>query len=145
METGIAPWSSASFRISSSGSNAQLIEEALSVLGAGRFKKVAPGKETAKATQVADCLWVSKSGLSPSSSLQEHVDALLSFVDSNAETLLGLTDKCSFDFFCGFSSGAGQGGLGISFSSLSRMGQLHIDLILDLYPPTEEGLVEPES
>jgi len=97
--------------------------------------------------QVTECLLVFKSGLNRSSPIQDHVDALLSFVDSNADSLLSLKDKWSFDFFCGFSSGAGQGGFGISFSSLSRMGQLKIDLILELYPPTDEGPgdAEPKS
>ena len=69
----------------------------------------------------------------PFEPMQDHVDALLSFVDSNADSLLSLKDKCSFDCFCGFSSGAGQGGFGMSFSRLSRMGQLKIGLILELY------------
>jgi len=110
--------------------------EAIVSILSPKFMKVLPRKGRVQATHSQQCLWVLESGKERSSPLQNHLEELLSWIESNADSLLCLRDKCSFDLFCGFSSGSGQGGFGIASSNLLRMGELGVDLILDLYPPT---------
>jgi len=38
-------------------------------------------------------------------------------------------------FWCGFSSGNGQGGFSISPGLLQRLARLGVEVVLDLYPP----------
>jgi hypothetical protein len=78
------------------------------------------------------------SGLRNSQEMQAHLEALLSRLEAKAEAVAGLSEEASVCFWCGFSSGNGQGGFTLSPSILQRLAQLGVEVALDLYPP--EGL-----
>jgi hypothetical protein len=145
MRTETDVWSSVAFRVSCSALNSAAVEDALRVFGSGKFKRVDPPRRPPSNPQIEECLWVLDSGLSPSKPLEDHLQTLLSVVTSNADGLLKIKDRCRLDFFCGFSSRSGQGGFGIDSSSLRRMGQLNIDLIIELYSLSNNGMGNAES
>lgn len=128
-------WVSAALRVTFDESEARLVEEVLRKIAGDRFKK--RNRKTTDG-QGLKYLWILDSGLPPSRTLQDHVDELLSLIESNERLLEGIAGKCTLDIFCGFSSDSGQGGLVVTALSLRRMGALGVDLILDLYQLTDE-------
>ena len=75
------------------------------------------------------------SGLRDSQPMEAHLEALLSLLEAKAEVVAGLSREAKISFWCGFSSGNGQGGFTLSPSVLQRLARLGVEVSLDLYPP----------
>jgi hypothetical protein len=89
-----------------------------------------------RATAVRPCnAWILQSGLGQDHDLASQLSWLLDFVEPRVNVLKALLPSCRIDLFCGFSSGSGQGGTKLDSGLLARLANLHLDLILDLYPP----------
>jgi Domain of unknown function (DUF4279) len=79
--------------------------------------------------------WLLKSPLSESLPLPEHLEWLLNLMEPKLDLIGSLAEKWRVDFFCGFSSENGQGGVTFDPSLLRRLAHLGVPLVLDLYPP----------
>jgi len=79
--------------------------------------------------------WILQSPLSESLPVEEHLQWLLNLIEPKVEFIGSLAEKWRVDFFCGFSSGNGQGGTIFDPILLRRLAHLGIPLVLDLYPP----------
>jgi hypothetical protein len=80
-------------------------------------------------------LWLLESGLSNDRGAPEHLNCLLDLLEPRALEIRALSGNFCVEFFCGFSSGNGQGGFTLDAVTLKRMADLGIALALDLYPP----------
>ena len=82
-----------------------------------------------------DSSWQLQSPLDSQCPMEEHLLWLLGVLEPKAEVLGLLKRRFEFEFFCGFSSGNGQGGFALENSVLTRIADLGITIELDLYPP----------
>ncbi len=80
--------------------------------------------------------WYFQSPLGPDREIADHLRWLLDSLEAKADALAALSEKFRIDFFCGFSSGSGQGGFTLDAVLLSRLARLGVPLVLDLYPPS---------
>ena len=78
-----------------------------------------------------------ESGCSEEEPMERHLNVLLSLLDSKKSVIGELLKTENVRFFCGFSSGNGQGGFALAPELLSRLAAFGVPLILDLYPPSE--------
>ena len=79
--------------------------------------------------------WLLESPLADSLPLTDHLGWLLDLIEPKHDLIGSLGEKWRVEFFCGFSSENGQGGVTFDPSLLHRLAQLGIPLVLDLYPP----------
>jgi len=70
--------------------------------------------------------------------MEDHLDWLLDRLEPKLDAIHSLAEKFSVDFFCGYSSGNGQGGFALDNAMLVRLAKLGVCLQLDLYPPETE-------
>ena len=82
-------------------------------------------------------VWILESGLDSSEPLEAHVTRLIEFLEAKQDKLKELVPSCQFQIFCGFSSEIGQGGFVLDAALLRRLTVLPLDLVLDLYPPSD--------
>jgi Domain of unknown function (DUF4279) len=75
------------------------------------------------------------SGLRDCEGMDAHLEALLDRLESKVEAIAELAREASVYFWCGFSSGNGQGGFTLSPRILQRLASLGVEVALDLYPP----------
>ena len=64
-----------------------------------------------------------------------HLEALLEILEPRSEVVAALASEADLYFWCGFSSGNGQGGFSIRPELLQRLARLGVEVVLDLYPP----------
>jgi hypothetical protein len=67
--------------------------------------------------------------------LDEHVAALVQRLEGKDGASRELAASCESELVLGFSSENGQGGCTIPSRLLAVVGQLGLDVVLDLYPP----------
>lgn len=77
-------------------------------------------------------LWSLTANL-PAGSLEEQIDWLLNFLDTRTRELEMLRDECTVDLFCFYSSENGQGSIELSGATMKRLGDLGLDLTIDIY------------
>jgi hypothetical protein len=71
--------------------------------------------------------------------MEDQLKWLLERLEPKADSITALADRFSVEFFCGFSSGNGQGGFELNCTLLARLANLRAFLVLDLYPPSGES------
>ena len=76
------------------------------------------------------------SGRQNTEEMEVHLNTLLDFLENKAEAVTALSSEATLYFWCGFSSGNGQGGFSISPGLLKRLARLGVEVVLDLYPPS---------
>jgi hypothetical protein len=76
-----------------------------------------------------------QSTISDTEPLDKHIEQILSMLERRVDRVKQLASGASFSLFCGFSSGNGQGGFVLSPLLLSRVAELGLEMVLDLYPP----------
>ena len=132
-------WSRCSLRISSDKRSCESISKVLKAEPSSAANRGDPTSKHAPASGVRELSsWILESGVGTTQSLEEHLGALLPFVEAHAEGLQQLAEDCKLEIFCGFSSGNGQGGFVIEHDLLRRIGEVGLDIVLDLYPPERE-------
>jgi hypothetical protein len=70
--------------------------------------------------------------------MEDHLKWLLERMEPKADSIIELAERFRVEFFCGFSSGNGQGGFELDCTLLARIAKLRASLVLDLYPPGVE-------
>lgn len=89
--------------------------------------------------------WILKSPLGNYRPLEEHLNWLLDVLEPKCDLLISIRSKWKTEFFCGFSSENGQGGVTLDLILLGRLARLGISLVLDLYPPESSLEVEVDT
>lgn len=120
----------ATFRVLGTAVNRDRIAERLGLEGPALLRlQLAP----------EDVFWISSKGYVVSTDLEEHLVHLLELLEPLASNLdlLRREGEFQFEFFCYWVSATGQGGPVLSWSTLARMAQLHIDLDFDIYMSEE--------
>ena len=80
-----------------------------------------------------------RSRLSESRELSDHIEAVLTILESReAEFQLLKKEIGKIVIFCKFSSQYGQGSMDVKSELLQRLAKNQVDLVIDLYPPTED-------
>jgi hypothetical protein len=82
--------------------------------------------------------WLLQSPLSKRGNLVEHLTWLLDAIEPKRDVVRQLSSKYRIDLFCGFASVNGQGGFTLDILTLTRLAELGVPLVLDLYPPGPE-------
>ena len=101
-----------------------------------RIKGELRRKRNPKSNVFEKSVWLYDSSLPDSSALHEHLECLLKVIESNRVPLAGIRHRiAAMDIFCMFSSQHGQGSAVLDAELLRRLGELDIDVIIDLYPP----------
>jgi hypothetical protein len=108
------------------------------------FSRDEPMSARNPASRVRDeGLWLLDSELDSSEPIDRHLLVLLERLEPRIDELGALAADASFDFFVGFASESGQGGVVIGSELLARLTRIQrASLTLDLYPP-EEPAEEP--
>jgi len=82
--------------------------------------------------------WLLQSPLADESDMVDHLKWLIDVLEPKLDVIAELSNKYKIDFFCGFSSGNGQGGFRLDSLTLQRIAGFGIAFHLDLYPPPME-------
>jgi hypothetical protein len=136
----MAKWTTLTFRIFSEELSLEEISRALGLEPtAARAKGELLSPRNPRSMRAKANLWMLESGVAPTEALTSHLSAMLDVVEAKSATLQELSRQCKFDFFVGFSSENQQAGDVVKHAVLTRLAKWPIDLVLDLYPPSEAG------
>jgi len=126
-------WSSVSLRVTSQTLTSAAIVARLSAKASVGKDRGDPKSKSSPQAGVHDRALCIFSSPLESASLKEELDWLVDFIRSRQDALADLGQACSFDAWIGYSSGSGQAGLTIGHELLALLGDLRIDLVLDVY------------
>jgi Domain of unknown function (DUF4279) len=123
-------WAQACLRISSEAVSFESIADQLGLLAdsGGNAGEPGPGRSTRRRT-----LWVLESGLPNDRHLDEHLHPLLGRLDSRHAALATLRSNCRMEIFAGAYFENGQIGETVPWQIMKALGDLQINLDLDLY------------
>ena len=143
-------WSTASFRVSGDLLDPEKVGERLgleaTVMGSKGEPKSLRNKNMWRNKSLwRSSIWLLKCPLSNKLPVDDHLKWLLDRLEPKQDEVFSLAQQFRIDFFCGFSSGNGQGGFTLDSILLARLAKLGIPLILDLYPPETELDIEPQT
>jgi len=134
----MAKWRTLTFRIFSDELSPQEISHALGLAPTATLAKDAPRSPSNPKSARADVnVWMLESGVAPTGTLTAHLSAMLDVVEAKGAALQALSGQCKYDFFVGFSSESQQAGDVVKHALLLRLAKQPIDLVLDLYPPSD--------
>jgi hypothetical protein len=127
----------ATLRVFTPESSLDFVSAALGVLPAQVHLKGEPrSKRNPQSTVYEESVWLYDSELPDCSELHEHIDALLTLLERNADRVANIRQRItSMDIFCMYSSDHGQGSAILQAELIRRLAKHDIDLIMDLYPP----------
>ena len=131
-------WSSASLRISSELTNPTEITACLKCQPTStrvKGQRVVPNHPNSYVMPRHS--WTLDSGLDESLPLELHIAKLVEMIEEKQTVFKQLLQTCKIDIFCGFGSESGQGGFSLSPELFKRLTLLPIELVLDLYPPSD--------
>ena len=129
-------WWRASLRISSATISAAEITARLGLEPSSAREKGFRVVDDPRAMVMKTSVWNRQSGLPSSVPLDEQIGVLLDLVEPRSSKLEALrSESCTVEFFTGFASSNGQGGITLDATLLGRIAALGIALGLDLYPP----------
>jgi len=139
-------WSGASLRIGGETVQPDDIGAALGLKATRAHLKGQPRSERTPIRKAVwpDSMWLLSSPLGKERDLAEHLRWLLDAIEPRLDVFKSLSAKYKTILFCGFSSGNGQGGFTLDSHTLSRIANLGIPFVLDLYPPAIDEEIEPE-
>jgi uncharacterized protein DUF4279 len=86
-----------------------------------------------KAGKRKQALWLLESGLDESNPLDQHITALLDFIDAHRKGFAAIRPQCESDIFCGVSSGGGQGGFALEPELVNRLADVGLAVVFDIY------------
>lgn len=129
-------WWRACFRVSSDRLSTSEITACLGVEPSSAQDKGARVADRPDAYVLPVAVWRLDSGRASDDPLDLHLSSLLEMLELRADAVRSLRDSgCTVEFFTGFGSENGQGGVMLDARILGRIASLGIDLSLDLYPP----------
>jgi len=87
-------------------------------------------------------LWIFSSGVAKKKDLSQHLKKLAKFIEKKSPELKQLRSNCEIDLFCGFASESGQGGFILEPDLLKQLIIFPVDIVIDLYPPSQKSRVK---
>jgi Domain of unknown function (DUF4279) len=126
-------WSRAAVRIFGDDLQPEEIETALGLKATRSHIKGQPRSPRYKGVW-HETYWCLDSPLADERNMTDHLNWLLDSLEPRGDVIKALSGKYRIDFFCGFSSGNGQGGFTLDRLTLRRIADLGVQLVLDLYP-----------
>jgi hypothetical protein len=125
----------AALRITSSTRTVDEISAAMRALPSDSFDKgdVVKSRGVHTARVRGHTMWLVKSGLGEDCSLEDHIKWFISFASDHRDAIARLRTDCEFDISCMFTSFNGQGGIALDHATMSELGALGINVLLDLY------------
>ena len=79
-------------------------------------------------------MWSLESGLTRTTPLDAHIEALVTFLEAKQEAIVEIRNRCVIDIFCGlFSADGAQGGLTIEPTLSARLAALDLSVGVDVY------------
>jgi hypothetical protein len=131
-------WGSATFRVLSKTLSSERIAAEFETLPTTIARKGEPvSKRSTSAGARTDSLCSYQSPHSDTSPLQDHLGWVVAFCADHASAIRRLAGECTFDVWIGYGSEHGQGGFVLPSANLAILGELGIDLFVDLYAPTD--------
>ena len=129
----------ASLRILTRETDLEFLSQALGVAASRQhLKGERRSKRNPNSSVYEESLWIYNSPLPDSSELHEHIDCILTLLESNRIVLDEIRARIIvIDIFCMFSSENGQGSADLNAGLIKRLADQSLDLIIDLYPPSE--------
>ena len=84
-------------------------------------------------------LWILESDLENANYLEEHIEHLISIIESKESEFIFLSKDCRIDIYCGLfvEDKDEQGSFCLSSQMLKRLVKVPLDLIVALYPTSE--------
>ncbi len=82
-----------------------------------------------------DSMWRFGTSLKEDRGLGANLVWVLDHLEPKRDVVRALTEKHTVDFFCGFSSGDGEGGFTLPAAVLRRVAKFEVPLIMNLSPP----------
>lgn len=131
----------ASLCISSKTLSAQCITNKLEITPSESHEKGSPiNKHTLGGKSRTISSWILDSELEKVTSLDAHIEHLISVVELGESKFRELSTDCKLEIYCGFFAGNedDQGVLFLSSSLLKRLTSVPIDITVVLYPQTSE-------
>ncbi|MGZ4954580.1 DUF4279 domain-containing protein [Methylobacter sp.] len=81
-----------------------------------------------------ESLWFLDSGLSKSSTIDEHLLKICEFIDAHFDNLKSLASiGCDISLYCCFTTFNGQGGFVLTNEVIKKFSALPIDIVFDFY------------
>ena len=127
-------WSRASFRAFSESFTVKQIGEILGLAPTESFSIGDPISSASSQTRRYNGFFI-KSSVSTSRPMPEHLEEILSALESARMSPSSLDSSIDSGLYLGFSSLNSQGGFEIPPAMLERIAKLGIPMDLDLYPP----------
>ena len=135
-------WFSAAFTVKSFTITPEEVEKLLCIEPTRKHHIGDPVSTRNNNVKRKDYYYCIHSSCSSEQTMENHLDEILSLLEDKKKEIYSLSKTEDVCFFCGFSSGNGQGGFTLSPEILSRLAGLEVPLSLDLYPPSGAGLDE---
>ncbi len=133
--------SRAVLRVRSAELTAEAIGAALGLRPTASLQAGVPLGRRAGSPLRGDHVFILDSGLSEREPLERHISELLSLIEPVQGRLSMLRGAAEADLFCFFSSENGQGGFVLPPEVMGRLSSLGLELIVDLYPPSQSFAV----
>jgi hypothetical protein len=131
-------WSKASFRIFGDTLIPEEIRQKIGLDATFTGIKGEPKHPNSSRYVNRTSIWILKCPLKDLLPMEDHLNWLLDRLEPKLDVIHSLAEEFSVDFFCGYSSGNGQGGFALDSAMLVRLAKLGVRLELDLYPPETE-------
>ena len=99
-----------------------------------------PTRKTERAkSSAAESRWIYESDL-PSSSIEDHVEGLLSLIEANRSSFKALPTDCEIDIWCTISSQREFVGFYLSRGLLKRAASLDVEFVFSVYRGSESDV-----
>jgi len=128
-------WARASLRVASARLSLEDITAALETPPTRGVRAGSPIGRLDPTHVRQESIWLLETSLGEGVSLDAHLEELTSFAEAHVQQMVQLRPSCDLDMRCAFASESGQGGFVISSNLLRRLGQLELELWIDLFPP----------
>jgi Domain of unknown function (DUF4279) len=78
-------------------------------------------------------LWLRESGLDEATPLDQHITALLHYLDGHRQAFDAIRDQCEADIFCGIFARGAQGGFTLEPHITQRLATARLPVSFDIY------------
>jgi succinate dehydrogenase flavin-adding protein (antitoxin of CptAB toxin-antitoxin module) len=130
----------ASLCISSSILSAREITDILVVEPTRMHEKGTPMSSRNPNSRIREAAsWIFDSTINPEELLSRHIDQIVSLIEDRVHEFEKLLEVCDMDIYCGFFSKGRSGEFILSPELLKRLTVIPIEIIVILYPPTNDS------
>ena len=128
-------WSKASFCIYGDTLQPDEISRDLGLLATNSGIKGERPSRFPRARPLRTSIWILDSPLDDHLPLQDHLEWMVDTLEPKLDVVCGMVKQYDARLSCSYSSEHGQGGCTFDAALLERLANLHVPLVLNLYPP----------